>query len=580
MLSAARAINPDTLCVMGGSNISHDPQAQSLFLAGRPMIDAYVYLEGEIGFSNLVDRALEENDLAIARITNRPVDGCLLIDERGQFVRGQPSIRKKELREFPSPYLTGLLDKFFGGLLSPMVETNRGCPFSCTFCHEGHQAYAKVNLFPLERVIEELRYIAERIPDNVHNLMFSDPNFGMYKRDLQICESIAHLQKETGWPRNIFASTGKNNKNRIALALKQLNGSMQMWLSIQSMDTEVLENIKRENIRLDAMIEIQSSLTAHHLPSKAEIILGLPGETTTSHLRGIADLMTAGVDTITPYTLMLLNGTELNTPESRSRWDLQTRFRVLPRDFGQLASGRRVIEAEEVVIGTRDLSFDDYLKMRRFHFLISVVYNGKPCASLFKLFRELELDIFPLLDDMASTIDDAPAAVRSLVDRFTRQTQAELWEREDELREFFRRPENYEKLVNGELGAHLIQKYTSLSLTTASEDWVSFVFTVADDLLAGTASDIDLAATLDELRRYCRARVRNLMGTDRLENTPEERLGCDYESWAQAPGERRLAEFQFSKPTVVRFPFSADQYRLMESYLDRFGRTTRESERR
>ena len=34
----------------------------------------------------------------------------------------------------PSPYLMGKLDEFFDGKLVPLIQTNRGCPFSCTFC--------------------------------------------------------------------------------------------------------------------------------------------------------------------------------------------------------------------------------------------------------------------------------------------------------------------------------------------------------------------------------------------------------------------------------------------------------------
>jgi len=41
--------------------------------------------------------------------------------------------RIKDLDEIPSPYLTGVLDKFFDGKLAPFIETNRGCPFTCSF---------------------------------------------------------------------------------------------------------------------------------------------------------------------------------------------------------------------------------------------------------------------------------------------------------------------------------------------------------------------------------------------------------------------------------------------------------------
>ena len=64
------------------------------------------------------------------------------------------------------------MDKFFDGKLSPMLETNRGCPFTCTYCHEGHSLITKVNYFSIERVFAELDYIASKIPPSISHLMF------------------------------------------------------------------------------------------------------------------------------------------------------------------------------------------------------------------------------------------------------------------------------------------------------------------------------------------------------------------------------------------------------------------------
>ena len=118
-----------------------------------------------------------------------------------------------------------------------MLETNRGCPFSCTFCHEGTQLISKVNFFSVDRVKAELDYIAnavEKAPILSTHLMFADPNFAMYERDFEIVEHIERIQQKQNWPRSIFASTGKNKKERIAKALRNLNGTMSMWMSVQS----------------------------------------------------------------------------------------------------------------------------------------------------------------------------------------------------------------------------------------------------------------------------------------------------------------------------------------------------------
>ena len=62
-------------------------------------------------------------------------------------MRGKHLDRIKDLDEIPSPYLNGMLDKFFDGKLTPFIETNRGCPFTCSFCHTGNDYFHKLNKF-------------------------------------------------------------------------------------------------------------------------------------------------------------------------------------------------------------------------------------------------------------------------------------------------------------------------------------------------------------------------------------------------------------------------------------------------
>ncbi|HXV77471.1 MAG TPA: radical SAM protein [Candidatus Polarisedimenticolaceae bacterium] len=569
----AHRLRADTLCVMGGSNIPHEADRQQAFLEQEPEIDIYVYLEGEVGFSNVVQRVLDSGSTgARGEIRSAPIDGCLFVDDDGRFVRGTVIPRSRSLDEYPSPYLTGILDKFFDGKLSPMMESNRGCPFSCTFCHEGHDVYRKVNHFSLDRVKAELEYIADRVTGPVHNLMFCDPNFGMYSRDLEICKTIARIQAERGWPRDIFATTGKNKKDRIAESLSILNGTMQMWISVQSMDETVLKNIKRENISLEDMMNIQSSLTANYLPSKSEIILGLPGETYDSHIADIGKLVTAGVDTITPYTLMLLHGTEMNTPAEREKWGFKTRYRVLPRDFGRMGDGRTVVEAEEVVVGTKDLSEDEYVALRRFHLIIATIYNGKPFAALFRLLKERRIDVFPLLKAILENSRRAPSIVRRRIEEFERETRGELWNSDAEMREFYADDKNFERLVTGELGANLLQKYVALSLID-TDAWARYVFEIAAEYLAADGASADTVEALDDIRRYCTARVHNLFGPDRLEDSPRATLRHDIEAWCHHANTRPLADFRFDAPREMIFTFSEEQHRTTDDYIERFGRS-------
>ena len=47
--------------------------------------------------------------------------------------------RHREVSEIPSPWLTGIQDEFFDGRLAPMIETNRGCPFTLHVLRAGNR---------------------------------------------------------------------------------------------------------------------------------------------------------------------------------------------------------------------------------------------------------------------------------------------------------------------------------------------------------------------------------------------------------------------------------------------------------
>ena len=77
LFEAMRDIRPETLRVMGGSNISHEAKLQSDFLMENGIVDVYVYLEGEVGFSNIVERVLQEEEPNLERsvVKSAPING-------------------------------------------------------------------------------------------------------------------------------------------------------------------------------------------------------------------------------------------------------------------------------------------------------------------------------------------------------------------------------------------------------------------------------------------------------------------------------------------------------------------------
>jgi tRNA A37 methylthiotransferase MiaB len=176
----------------------------------------------------------------------------------------------------------------------------------------------------------ELTYIGERIPKNIKALFISDLNFGMYRRDAEIADAIAAIRQECDYPHYIDTTTGKNSRARVIRNVEKLSGALALTMSVQSMTEEVLVNIKRDNMRLGDFLALKPAMQRAGLPATAEVILGLPGETRSSHLDSLDQLLTSEIDNVFSYTLMLLNGSELNTPEQREKWGLCEQIQSYP----------------------------------------------------------------------------------------------------------------------------------------------------------------------------------------------------------------------------------------------------------
>jgi radical SAM superfamily enzyme YgiQ (UPF0313 family) len=150
----ARAIkqrHPETVVVMGGPNYPVDGPEQRAYLDRHPEIDFFIDGEGEVAFVELFT-ALAPLRFDALRLKGRGtrVPSVHYVHD-GEFVRGDLLPRILDLdRTLPSPYTMGLLDEFFDDRLTPMIQTARGCPYSCTFCHDGIGYMNKTRAFSTE----------------------------------------------------------------------------------------------------------------------------------------------------------------------------------------------------------------------------------------------------------------------------------------------------------------------------------------------------------------------------------------------------------------------------------------------
>jgi radical SAM superfamily enzyme YgiQ (UPF0313 family) len=568
--------HPQIVTVFGGPNYPTNAAEQEQFLRRYPQIDFYVAKEGEIGFTSLIE-ALLQVDFQRDRVPDN-LPSVHRINRAGRFVASPTVDRIRDLTEVPSPYLTGKLDKFFDGVMLPIVQTNRGCPFKCTFCVEGVDYYNKVAKTKLlGKVDAELEYIANKMralrdQGGRADLHIADSNFGMYKEDLDICRFIADKQRRYGYPEYINVATGKNHKERVLEAANTINGALRLSGSVQSLDDTVLKNIKRSNINVDQIMELALSASKIGANSYSEIILGLPGDTVEGHLRSIRIIVDADFNICCLYQLMLLPGTDLASDESVRAWKMVTRYRAIPRCYGHYRLYGETINAceiERICVANDSLSFEQYLKCRKMHLIVNLFYNDGVLKEVLRFIRMLGLSVYDWLDLIYR--DEQNSRLRELVARFLEETSDELWLDRDEFRAFTRNTDNIQRFIAGELGANLIFKYRSLALLGYADDIADVARRALEELLKRNGASRDAHDLGQELIAYGHARLSGLFEATQPE--PEHVFFYDVVAFSDCPAMSDPASYRLPAPIAYRFVHTSEQEQTINRYTNIYGRS-------
>ena len=313
--------NPLAINVHGGPDVpKYEPDVERYF-AEHPFIDVAVHGEGEITACEILEV------LAPALLRGDPIDLAILdgvpgLSYRsadGRAVRTADRDRIKELEDIPSPYLTGEFQVWAEAKVPNIVlETNRGCPYGCTFCDWGSATASKVRKFNMDRVYDELEWCAS---SGITDIAFADANFGMYERDIDIARRAAELKKQYGFPRDLGTNYAKNSVKHlkpIVDILVQADILAKGLLSLQSMDQDTLSVINRANIKLEKYESLAAEFRANDLPLYVDLMMGLPGSTVESFRNDLQECVDREVYPKVHPTQLLVNS-PMNEASYRER---------------------------------------------------------------------------------------------------------------------------------------------------------------------------------------------------------------------------------------------------------------------
>lgn len=476
---ALKAERPERLIIVGGP---HVPDQAEAFLRQHPFIDVCVHGPGEDVFVALLNSWPERKSPAW-----QSIPGLSFVNPAGDFCHTPPAPRQTEISLYPSPYLSGVFDALLSEPVRwhAILETNRGCPFSCTYCDWGSATASRVLRFDDARVLQEMEWMARQ---QIFDVFCADANFGMLKRDLHFAQQMAALRQRYQAPQAFQIQMAKNVGQRVLEIQKILQASgmsTSSAISFQSLHAPALKAIRRENISLAVYAELQQACRAHGIFAYTDLIMGLPEESYETFVQGVDQVMQHGQYLkIMFHDAALLPNAEMAQPEYRARYGIESTEVVIP-----FHRADETPELLEIVVAHHSLSRADWRRVHVFAWLclflfytdkllqqvLIVLQHWLKCSyrELIELFSEGDLSDCPLL-----------AELRRLLQHTAMQQQ-----------KGYPQSERDSLILNPVQGTHLTPDIT-LQIMLCREGLLDTFYTEAGRLLARFATQRDPAFPL------------------------------------------------------------------------------------
>lgn len=391
-----KKIKSQALVVFGGPQIPNEDIEG--YLRQNRFIDIACHDEGENTLLGILESYVTRNWENVPSIS--------YLDSLGRLNRNLLGKRISDIDKIPSPYLEGVFDRLLQSQASQawlaLWETNRGCPFSCTYCDWGSATKNQVYPFDLERLFREIDWFSK---NKIEFIFCCDANFSLLERDIEIVKYFASNKRKYGYPRFLSVQSTKSFNEASYAVYRVMSDSglnKGVSLSLQSTNAKTLKNIGRSNIPMDVFREVQHKLASFNIETFTDIILGLPGETYESFSDGVSSIIESGQHNRIQFNnLSILPNARMSEPEYQKRFGLEVVETRLINIHGSLSDEVDVYETQKLVIGTASMPKDEWIRTRVFGWMAGLLHFNKllqiPFSILHKAFpityREL-IEIF------------------------------------------------------------------------------------------------------------------------------------------------------------------------------------------
>jgi radical SAM superfamily enzyme YgiQ (UPF0313 family) len=337
LVALLKRLHPELIVILGGPEVSYETEGQGIVALADHVITG-------------------EADLKFAQICRELLSGD----------SPQQKIIPAELpavNSLASPYDFYTEEDLKNRVI--YVEASRGCPFTCEFCLSSLDI--PVRAFNTEAFLTSMQGLLDR---GVKQFKFVDRTFNLH---LPTSMGILKFFLDR-WREGLFLHfemVPDRLPEQLRALIKQFPpGAVQFEVGIQTFDDATSKNIsRRQNLdRLEDNFRFLREETGVHI--HADLIVGLPGEGIDSFGRGFDRLVKLNPQEIQVGILKRLRGAPI------VRHDDEYRMIYAPNPPYEILS-------------TRDISFNEMQRMRRFARYWDIVANsGNFTATLQLLWRD------------------------------------------------------------------------------------------------------------------------------------------------------------------------------------------------
>lgn len=267
--------DPSRLIVLGGPSARPNMLQLSPFQDITRRVDVLVEGEGEEVFTAIV----AARDRSASSLISIP--GVTLRD--GNRWTRSARVPRAKLDSLASPYRQGMIPA--GGI--GLMETYRGCPFTCSFCEWGVMEAPK-NVLSSYRIQQEFSAMADL---GLNALLLADAGLNL---NAQAFAALRRAVEETGFlkHRALIAEVYPKSLNEEHMRFLEGIGAPHIGVGLQSFDDATLRHIERkfDPSRLGGLLNVLRSVASVTI----EIIMGLPGDTPEQFLKSFSRARTLG----------------------------------------------------------------------------------------------------------------------------------------------------------------------------------------------------------------------------------------------------------------------------------------------